>query len=167
MRQGTQESNDHYLSQFKANVTAIKLTSGDHIFFSPKLAEGERHEIHQDDIEKEEERSKAVLLLKLADEGRYRTLSNSLKEGTFLDRDEYPTTVARMYELMTKHSGAITGQRQQTNNNRRSGLQMVQQGQCQPVNDQEKELIPGTDSRVFDILCYNCNKKGHYASCCP
>ena len=155
MRQGSQESNNHYLARFKANVTAVKFTSGDHVFFSPKLAEGEKHEMHQDDIEKEEERSKAVLLLKLADEGRYGTLSNSLKEGIFLDRDEYPTTVASMYKLMTKHSGVITGQRHQTNNNRRSGFQMVQQGQCQPVNDQEEELIPGTDGRVFDILCYN------------
>ena len=162
MRQGSQESNDHFLAQFKANVTAVKLTGGDHVFFSPQLAEGEKDEMHQDNIEKEEERSKAVLLLKLADEGRYGTLSNILKEGTFLDRDEYPTTVATIYELMTKHSGAITGQRQQTNNNsRRSVFQMVQQGQSQPVDDQEGELIPGTDGRVFDILCYNCNKKGH------
>ena len=127
MRQGSQESNDHYLARFKANITAVKLTGGDHVFFSPKLAEGERHDMHQDDIEKEDERSKAVLLLKLADEGRYGTLSNSLKEGTFLDRDEYPTIVATMYKLMTNHSGAITGQRHQANTNRRSEFQMVQQ----------------------------------------
>ena len=167
MRQGLQESNDHYLARFKANVTAVKLTGGDHVFFSPKLAEVERNEMHPDDIEKEEERSKAVLLLKLADEGRFGSLSNSLKEGTFLDRDEYPTTVATMYELMTKHSGAISGLRNQSSSNRRAGFQMLQQGQCQPVNEQEEELIPGTDGRVFDIICYNCNKKGHYASCCP
>ena len=86
--------------------------------------------MHPDDIEKEEERLKAVLLLKLADEGRYRSLSNSLKEGTFLDRDEYTTTVASMYEPMTKHSGAISGERNQPSSNRRSGFQMVQQGQC-------------------------------------
>ena len=66
MRQGSQESNDHFLAWFKTNVTAVKLTGGDHVFFSPKLAEGEKDEMHQDDIEKEEERSKAVLLLKLA-----------------------------------------------------------------------------------------------------
>ena len=119
MRQGSQESNDHFLARFKANVTTVKLTGGDHVFFSPKLAEGERDEMHQDDIKMEEERSKAVLLLKLADEGRYGSLSNSLKEGMFLDRDEYPTTVATMYELRTKHSEAITRQKQQSNNNSR------------------------------------------------
>ena len=120
-----------------------------------------------DKIEEEEERSKAILLLKLSGEGRYGALSSSLKEGTFLDREEYPTAVATMYELMTKHSGAITGQRAQGGSPRRSGFQLVQQGQCQPVNEQDEELIPGTDGGVFDIVCYNCNKKGHYASCCP
>ena len=37
MRQGTQETNDHFLARFKANVTAVKLTGGGHVFFSPKL----------------------------------------------------------------------------------------------------------------------------------
>ena len=80
MRQGFQESDNHYLARLKANVTVVKLTGGDHIFFSPKLIEGERYGIHQDDVKKEEERSKAVLSLKLAGEGRYGTSSNSLKE---------------------------------------------------------------------------------------
>ena len=39
MRQGSQESNNHYLAHFKANITAVKLTGGYHVFFSPKLAE--------------------------------------------------------------------------------------------------------------------------------
>ena len=126
-----------------------------------------RQDLDADKIEEEEERSKAILLLKLADEGRYGALSNSLKEGTFLGRDEYPTTVATMYELITKHSGPISGQRSQGIGARRSGFQLVQQAQCLPVNEQDKELISGTDVRVFQVICYNCNKKGHYASCCP
>ena len=35
------------------------------------------------------------------------------------------------------------------------------------MNDQDEELIPGTDGRVFQVICYNYNKKGHYALCCP
>ena len=38
MRQGSQESNDHYLARFKANVAAFKLTGGDHVFFSSKIS---------------------------------------------------------------------------------------------------------------------------------
>ena len=127
MRQGTQETNGHFLARFKANVTAVKLTGGGHVFFSPRLVGADKEDLDQDKVDEEEERSKAVLLLKLVDEGRYGALSNSLKEGTFLDRDEYPTTMATMYELMIKHSGAMSGQRTPGNGPRRSGFQLVQQ----------------------------------------
>ena len=137
MRQGNQETNNNFLYHFKAIVTTVKLTGGNHIFFSPKLAESEKHDLDQDKIEEEEERSKAVILLKLSDEGRYGALSSSPKEGTFLDIDEYPTTVATMHELMTKHSGAISGQRASGSGTRRRGFQLVQQGQCQPVNSSQ------------------------------
>ena len=123
MRQGTQETNDHFLARFKANVTTAKLTGGSHIFFSPKLAGIERQDLD-------------------------------------------PTTVATMYELMTKRSGAIAGQRSQGSGTRRNGLQLVQQAQCLSTNEQDDMLIPGTDGRVFQVICYNCNKKGHYVSCC-
>ena len=137
------------------------------MFFSPKLAGIDKQDLDQGKIKEEEDRSKAALLLKLLDEGRYGALSNSLKEGTFIDRDEYPTTVATMYNLMTKHSGAISGQRTQGSRGRRSDFQLGQQGQHLPVNEQDEELIPGTDGRIFQVICYNCNKKGHYATCCP
>ena len=52
----------------------------------------------------------------------------------------------------------ISGQ----NGRRRGAIALVQQG-----NNSESDLIPGTDGRTFDILCYNCNKHGHYASNCP
>ena len=28
-------------------------------------------------------------------------------------------------------------------------------------------MIPGTDGPIFDIMCYNCNRRRHYAPCCP
>jgi len=56
MRQGNQETNDHYLARFKANVTAVKLTGGIHVFFSPKLAEVDKQDLDKDKIEEEEER---------------------------------------------------------------------------------------------------------------
>ena len=61
IRQGNQQSNDHLLSRFKANITAVKLTDGNHVFFSPKLAESENHDLDQDKIEEEEERPKDIL----------------------------------------------------------------------------------------------------------
>ena len=57
-----------------------------------------------DEIKAEEDKIQAILLLKNADEKRYGELSKSLKEGSFLARDEYPISIAFMYELMVKCS---------------------------------------------------------------
>ena len=70
------------------------------MFFSPTQAEADKHNLDQDEFEddnEEEVRSKVALLLELADKGGYGSLSNGLKEGIFLGRDKYPTTVATMY----------------------------------------------------------------------
>ena len=36
------------------------------------------------------------------------------------------------------------------------------------TNQSDDEVIPGLSGKVFkDVLCYSCNKKGHYANDCP
>ena len=82
----------------------MKFTGKYYVFFSPKLTKVDKHNLDQYKVEEEEERSKAVLLLKLSDEGKYKSRFNSVKEGAFLDRDEYSTTVATMYTSMIRHS---------------------------------------------------------------
>ena len=42
-----------------------------------------------------------------SDEGRYKGLVSKLQESSWLGKDEYPTTVAGMYALLTRHSGQI------------------------------------------------------------
>ena len=82
-----------------------------------------------------------------------------------MDIDKYPTSVATMYKLMTKTNGSLQGSGDNTtpSNRCRPGKMLVQQ-QCSEVNE---DLVPGNDGYVFDIICYNCNKHGHYASNCP
>ena len=80
-----------------------------------------------------------------------------------MDRDEYPTLLANMYELMTKSCTIILP----NNNNsaprgRRAGVSLLQQNQSDGT-----ENVPGTDGHTFDITCYNCNRRGHYACCYP
>ena len=57
-----------------------------------------------DEIKAKEDKIQAILLLKNVDEKRHGGLSKSLNEGNFLARDEYPISIAFMYELMVKYS---------------------------------------------------------------
>ena len=166
MKQGPSESNDHYLERFKSNITAVELTHGSQVFYSPGLTGTTLANATPEEVNTEEERSKAILLLKNADDHRYQALSKKLKENTFLDRDEYPVTISDMYELMVKTS-ANQQSIKKTNNNNRHGVVLAQQ--CSPAsedNNTTRTLIPGTDGRTFNVLCYRCNKWGHYASSC-
>ena len=103
MRQGPHESNKHCMDRFKSNITAIELTKGDHIFFSSGLTGNERATATVESIHIEEENNKALLLLHNADEHRYKGLIEDLQKSALLDRDEYPTTVVTMYEVMVKY----------------------------------------------------------------
>ena len=100
MKQGVQETNDNYLSRFKSNIAAVKLTDGEHIFLSQILsAEGDITTLTDKEILDEQECSKAIILLKCSEAASYSKLIQNLKEATYVDRDKYPTSIASMYEL--------------------------------------------------------------------
>ena len=76
-------------------VVAVELTGGKHIFLSPiLLAAGDISTLTDEEIADEQEWSKAIILLKCADEARYGKLIQNLKEGAYVDRDEYLTSIA-------------------------------------------------------------------------
>ena len=100
MKQGSQESNDNYLSRFKTNIAAVELTGGKHIFASSIICGISVHEMSAEKLNEEIDKSKAIIFLKCADEGRCGALSKRLREATYLYRDEYPTTLSTMYELI-------------------------------------------------------------------
>ena len=163
MKQGSQESNDNYLVRFKTNVAAIELTGGKHIFASLTISGIPIEEISSQEFDEEVDKSKAIIFLKCADEGRFSALSKRLKEATYLDRDKYPTSLATMYELMTKScTNILSNNNNNAPRNRRARVSLLQRNESNGT-----ENIPVTDGRIFDIICYNCNRRGHYASCCP
>ena len=100
MKQDETEVNDNYLERFKSNILTVELT-GDKDFFCSKVIMTKGNDDPTDDeIKTEENKMQAILLLNNADENRYGGLLKSLKEGSFLARDEYSITIASMYELM-------------------------------------------------------------------
>ena len=164
MKQGQTESNEHYLERFKANVNTVELAKGDHIFCSDELllrAYGDKPS--DTEIEAEKDRSKAVLLLKNSDDRRFGGLAQRLREGSYVSRDEYPKTVAGMYELMVKHAGHVANEQGQAG--KRAGMMFAQK------NLEEKSsgrtLVAGNDGKIHNVECYNCRSFGHYASQCP
>ena len=171
MKQGNTEPNEKYLERFKANITTIELTKGDHIFYSPGLTGVERLDAKLSKIREEEERNKAIFLLKNSDNNRFGSLTAKLKESSFLERDEYPTTISSMFELMAKYncSTCQSSQAQNRPNNhpRRQGVVFAQQGtQDNLLPSDQRDLIPGTDGQTFNVRCYNCDKWDHYALSC-
>ena len=109
----------------------VELTGGKDFFYWKGIMTKDNDDSTDDEIKVEEDKMQAILLLKNTDEKRYGGLSKSLKEGSFLARDEYPIFIASMYELMVKYSA-----QNNTNNNiinhddrRRGGILLNQLGE--------------------------------------
>ena len=63
-----------------------------------------------------------------------------------------------MYQHMIKHSSAIQNVHGQTNSRRRQAISLVQTN----TKESQQELVPGTDGRTHEVMCFNCNRRGHY-----
>ena len=57
IRQGAQESNNHYLERFKSYITAMELAGGDHLFISPHIAGMKIDGMTEQELLEERERS--------------------------------------------------------------------------------------------------------------
>ena len=57
IRQGAQESNNHYLERFKSYITAMELAGGDHLFISPHIAGMKIDDMTEQELLEERERS--------------------------------------------------------------------------------------------------------------
>ena len=163
MKQGSHKSNDHFLDRFESNVAALELAGGEHLFISPKITGLKVDDMSDAEIEVEKEKSQATLLLTCSDDSRFGDLSESLNAGMIRGRDEYPETMAGMYQLMIKHTTPLQVTQGQPNNRRRQAVTLVQATD----EDGTTGMIPGTDGRTFDVQCFNCNQRGHYAANCP
>ena len=128
MKQGASEPNDNYLERFKAAVSTVELSHGDHIFCSKDIMDKAGTDPTSEEIKQEKNRFKAMLLLRNSDDRRYGGLSNRLKEGAALGRNEYPRTMEDMYELMTTQCPDQGSSTRGNNNNNRNSVHLLQVG---------------------------------------
>jgi hypothetical protein len=105
----------------------------------------------------------AIGFMKRADKQRYGGLWSELENNFTRGQDHYPADLTNAYNLLLNYKAAPgPGQRpprrDQTDDEETTGVSFLQDG----------SLIPGTDGETHhNIKCFNCNKKGHYASSCP
>ena len=122
-KQGENESNDRFLERFKSSINTLELSQGKYVFCPTALIKpADLVTPTNDELEQECEKMKAALLLKVSDTKRYGTLSDRLRESMTLGRNEYPTILASMYELIVR-------QRKHNNNNNynnRNGVSLLQ-----------------------------------------
>ena len=158
MKQCVNEANDHFLDRFKSNLAALDLAGGGHLFVLPVITGEKIENMTEAEITEETEKSHATLLLLCSDDTRYGDLVASLNSGTLRGRDEYPETLASIYQLMIKHSSALQNLHGQASSRRRQAVSLVQTN----IEESQQELVPGTDGRTHEVTCFNCNRRGHY-----
>ena len=96
-----------------------------------------------------------MIMLYNSDQGRYGELISDLEKGADLGRDEYPKTVAAMYELMVKFNRGLA--RGNNRNNGRRGNAFVQTRSNDGELDDTLPGVPGADGILHpNILCFNC-----------
>ena len=100
----------------------------------------------------EEDKFKAMCFLTRADDVRFKNLLKQLKDGSFLGRDEYPTTVTDAYDLLVRTSGAFkrsSGSRQHDRGGRGHGRGHM-------FSQVETETMPGRDGVTHPtVTCFH------------
>ena len=166
------ESNDLYQTRLNALILTLELSSGKHILCSEELFKLKDPQVGPTNakIKAEEEKLKAMILILRVDTHRYATLQASLEEGVFLNRDKYPQTVTAAYELLQKTCLEVPGSIPRgwcfRRNRNRSKKGTDSTSLLFALHKQG--LVAGKNRKTHPhVVCFNCNKAGHYKNQCP
>ena len=111
---------------------------------------------------------KAMIMILRAYTERFGELQTTLFEGVYKGRDEFPTTVTAVYDLLQHISSDISSYTKPLRNGRsrfRRGRRLANFTFTQTNN---VTPVPGNDTRVYPhIICRTCQKPGHYTNQCP
>ena len=152
VRQGQNKSNDSFRKRVDSVTLTVSLVAGSKMLYSEDISNAvDPTDPSDEEVEIEEQRLKAMLMIIRSDFGRFGDLQESLLEGMHKGRDEFPTTVVQAYDLLQRVSNDIyqnmpTNQPKQNKcftfcrNKQAGGLSFMQKGKtC--------ELVPGRDGK--------------------
>jgi len=171
-RQGQNESDDDYLMRFNSRTHVLEMSGRDHMFLSEKVLGKAINTASDIEIAESREKFRVMCFLQRADKGRYGELLDDLKKGMFVGRDEYPTTVARAYDLLlhtSKKIGYRRNRQRYSQGQRNGGQSSFAFTQKADKNANHKnEDVAGMDGVLHEgVRCYQCQRQGHYSSQCP
>ena len=173
IRQGQSESNDSFRKRIETNTVTLELAGGGHILYSPKISEAaDKNSPKDDKKEVEIQRFKAMIMILRADPARYGSLQESLFEGVYKGRDEFPETLTAAYDLLQRIANDFTIYT--TGSSRFSKFKLRAQKKLGAISflqsgtNESDELVPGRDGKIHPkIICHNCHKAGHYSKQYP
>ena len=170
LQQGPTESNDSFRKRVDSAALTLGLAGGSHVLCSPDLIVTEdESNVTAKEIEIEVEKVKAMVMLLKSDPARYGTLHEDLCQSVYRGRDEFPTTVTSVYDLLQHTSGKV-GARINNLSERLSKFRFRRNGKKNItfVQSDSRESVPGKDGKLYEhITCHNCNTPGHYSNQCP
>ena len=174
IRQGESESNDSFRKRVDAYVLTLKLLGGEHILWSPQLIKSNnKKDPSKDEIEVEEDKFKAMLMILRADHIRYGALQESLFQGVYKGRNDFPQTITKAYDLLQHIASEVPSYtRTQSTGRRCFGLGRGSNRSFTNVTFTQRtssndDVVTGIDRKVFPcIMCHNCGKKGHFRDKC-
>ena len=165
IKQGTSESNDSYRKRVDATSLTLSLVGGSHFLCSPELIEtADPRNPTETEILGEIEKLKAMVCVLRADESRYTKLQDSLMDGVYKGRDEFPVTVTAAYDLLQHNSGDTPND----TNKRLGRFRFRRRNNFTLTQTTKLGCTPGRDGKVYShVKCHNCEEPGHYANQCP
>jgi hypothetical protein len=160
LRQGKDMTNDKFLELFQTHVAVFEQFGGE-ICRDPIVLRKELETLGiEASVATEKELRNArkigkdnyleMALIRGADRGRYSRLMDDLKNHLTMGHNNYPRNITAAYNLLLNYR--ITKQPQQS---------------TRIINDSERVSFATIERPdVATVMCYRCQKKGHYASSC-